>query len=196
MFPGRDALVQRLQQMVLGGPTPGSPELGSVLTQNPEAAIPSLAAAGVMPPDLSQVQPGFAPGGGGFTAENALNPLPMSPSPGVGSLPTPTGTPQAQGGGETIPLPQPRPANASSGEATGAGGQQKSSMDQLMDAMKGVKAPPAPETQKISSPPPPRPNALSANPQLLQLIAQGVQGGPNINPLLLGQALGGGGRRY
>lgn len=114
--------------------------------------------------------------------------------------------PSAVGGPPgSVPLPVPRPPGMptagspldirSQAQQAGAGAQAKApQQDQasnLLKAMQGIKAPPAPGVQNIRSPEVPRPQQLQGNSaQLISALAQAMGGGKGVNPLLLGQALG------
>lgn len=84
------------------------------------------------------------------------------------------------GGGGTAEGRGPPPAQAPGGD--------------LMKALQGVKSPPVPENQRISSPSVPRPNAIPANNNLVQLLMQAMQGGVQPKNLYLEHALYGGRR--
>jgi hypothetical protein len=119
-------------------------------------------------PDPSQMGPG--------------GPMPTGPVPVP--PPRPTGMPmagspldirsQAQKAGESAPPMAAQPDQANS----------------LQKALQGVKAPPAPQVQRISSPSVPRPNAIPNNPAIQQLLLAAAGGNAGFNPLYLGGALG------
>lgn len=96
-----------------------------------------------------------------------------------------------------VPMPAARP---SSTHFAGAGAPREGTPDaqapeaqngNLLNAFRGLKAPPAPVPQKISSPAAVRPNQLPANNNLVQLLAAALGNSSEVKPLLLGSLLGG-----
>jgi len=128
---------------------------------------------------------------------------PALPQPTAGSLPT-LGEDGGYGTPAPVPMPQPRPVIAQGGgfqpilsgagaprEGTPGAQAQGNKTQDLLKAMQGIKAPPPPEAQRVSTPAAMRPNQLPANNNLVQLLAAAMGNSPDIKPVLLGQLLGG-----
>lgn len=144
---------------------PSTPNMESPVS--PEFLAKNMAARGILPPPVD-----IAPGDVGAALTGTTVPMPMArPTMGGGGAPSAPMdiTSDAQKAGEGTPKP---------------GGS-------MMDALKGVKAPAAPEVQRISSPSAPRPTTQIKGGDiiaLLQSLSQGKQGGLDL-PSTLGQAL-------
>lgn len=81
-----------------------------------------------------------------------------------------------------------RPDAQKEAEAAGAApeGQGK---NKIADALKGVKAPPAPATQSIRSPSAPDPRAISPDSKVIQMLLSSFQGGAKDATVRLGDVL-------
>lgn len=133
----------------------------------PEFLAKNAAARGVPPPPVD-----FTPGDVGAALTGSTVPMPQS-RPQMGGPGAPMDiTSEAQKSGVAAPEGQPK------------GG--------LMDALKGVRAPAAPDLQRISSPAAPRPGPAIKGGDiiaLLQSLGAGRGGGGLDLPSTLGQAL-------
>jgi hypothetical protein len=178
----------------LGVPT-GVPQqnLGQMLLSTPARGQPMpmgrpRPSATVIPP------PGTPPEAATTPAETPI----YGPTPLYGPIPdgAPTSTP-------ATPVQAPPPSIPSAGspldiraQAQRAGQPATRPTQQnpndALKALQGIKAPPPPEAQKVSTPHPVRPNQLPANNALIQLLAQVMGGSTDVKPLTLGGALGGG----
>jgi hypothetical protein len=170
---------------VAKGPFPNTPQapLAATIPQNvspvsmtPEALAANAAARGVPPPPVD-----LAPDAGPTDVGAALT-------------------------GNTVPLPRPRPQGTDVGaqsrpgapmditsDAQKAGAGADGKKPSFLDALKGVKAPPNPEVQKISTPAAPRPTTAIKGGDLMALLTalNAAPGAGGIKlPSTLGQALG------
>ncbi len=154
--------------------------IGALMASNPERAAMVLASRGVGPAELMQVaqfSPGFSPLGG----NQEQLPVPIQPDTGPrpdvfqipppmgGGLPPPTTAaapeivPQAAGTPTAGYEPTPPPApinmagyvNASPRPDVTAAAQPQTQISDLLNALKGVQAPPVPEAQRLQTPNPP-----------------------------------------
>lgn len=167
------------------------------MSEAPPGSVPNMGMGEMtLPPAPGGPQPGTpmpAMGGPGAYegSDSPFAPMPMNvPLP----MPRPTmgvpGSP-APAGGEEVPLPRPRPAEAGATDVSAQAQQPGSELQKMASALAGVKMPEAPGIQRISSPPPYRPAAISTgnNTQLIQnaltkqdplallRLAQAIQGG-------------------
>lgn len=170
---------------------------------------------------LTQLLGGGIPGGEGMAPMN-LPPAPVMPPQPIeaatnqiaGTLAANNVAPPGGGGGDgslgaalqgPVPMPQARPAGlgvptpAAPGTPLdlappgGGGGAPKPGGDRLAEALRGVRAPPAPAVQRIVTPAAPRPHGQVSGGGILQLL-QSLHGGtaaPRQLPSTLGSALGG-----
>lgn len=173
--------------------------------QNPAAAADAASKAGIPPPPIADQTPvgtkgdAFAPissiPGTSVQTPQPTNPIVQATTPleaQGAELPNPTvpADPFTPLPNNTKPVVPDQPA-ASPQPATAS-----SIGDRFVNAMKGVKAPAAPETQKVGSPAAPRPTAAIKGGELLALLqmlgASAGQQQPGMRlPSTLGQALGG-----
>lgn len=144
--------------------------IGSMLTKSPEALAPLFAQMGPPPPPRPPMQ-----SGAGFL-----------PGPQPTQTPLPTARPT--GGRPDAPLDLAAVGGMPTGPTAGA--VQPTGAQNLQKALAGVKAPEAPQVQRISSPNAPRPQQIDQRSQIIALIEQ-LMGQRRQPPLRLGQALGG-----
>ena len=176
--------------------------MGEMLRKNPDAVVPQLAAAGVSPPDTSAWNSPFAPHnllrgmfGGGAPAPASMQPA-GPPLGGFSPQPDPalSGgiTPQNLGGyppGPSVALPSamtPITRRTPSGQemtemipkSPERAGGDESKKDQsrvddpFLKALSGVRAPTAPQPQRVFSPNAPRPAAIPTQSMLMSLLQQ------------------------
>jgi hypothetical protein len=129
-----------------GSGGPFNPAMGSLLAQQPEAAIPALAESGIAPPA----------------------------SAGFGDY---------RRASQDLPEGGMAPAKAAP-DGMGA------FASKLQQGLKGVQAPAAPQTQRISSPNAPVPRPLPQNSQVLAMLMNSLSGKAPDVPLGLGALLG------
>lgn len=165
-----------------------TPELGSMMAADPEAAARHLAARGVPPPPL----------GGQLSGPPAFGNSISSPlaAPNLSSFPSPVPVaPQAPSqavtsyGAPSVASGELSPGGDPLAQAEGATGQNK--IGDLAKALSGVKAPANPEFQKIRSPEAPRPSAMPQGSPIAALLAKAVAGDPTAL-MTLRTAIGGG----
>lgn len=158
--------LDRMMSWFMGSQTPINLALGRLLSTNPEGAIPALAQGGVEPPDVT----------GGTEV-----PLPR-PRPGVGDpldIRPPAARPDFYGGSPET-NPNLRPIGSPQGGPD------------MLKALQGVKAPPPPDVQKVSTPGVISGRAPTANPQMMQMLLAAMQGGAgDVKPMTLAGALPG-----
>lgn len=183
---------RQLLQMFMSG---GDPALGATMASNPQAVAAHLAQQGIAPPDLSSE----GGGGGGWGAPAASFQGPTAADMDMNYDPLAAGSPPPQ----AAPMPQPRPNPGISFGGAGApregtpdamryapeGGAPQAGGD-LLKALQDVKAPATPQAQRVSTPAAPRPNALPANNNLIQLLVNAMQANDMNKPLHLADSLG------
>lgn len=170
--------------------------LGSAIGATPHGRVPwnPLTIARGATEAVFGAPPGAPPSLRGATAADADQGYDPSAPPS-----TPSGP---------VPLPPPRPSPQASAQPGAAGSPMdirsqaqkagtppkpatQQNQSDMLKALQGIKAPPAPAVQNIRSPEVPRAAQLQGNSaQLIQALAQAMGGGRGVNPLLLGTALG------
>lgn len=156
--------------------TEGAPLPNGPMPATPPVAPPVQAAPPVAPPAAPPSPFGNVPFlGGPFMTAAGGNPQTTPYSiPGMPGTPLPTGVPAAAGPGapmNILPEAQTNPAAAAAAEQETEKGPSK-----LAKALAGIKAPPAPAVQKVSSPPPARQGAISLSSPVAALLQRAIGG--------------------
>lgn len=183
----------------MGGPFPPSPPSPDIPGAPPSMGPQFNEAFGSVPPSPGYTGVDNVPGVGPVPTTGALPGMPRD----LDSGPTPPGaisTPPLENTRRTVPdilAPLAKPAESAKPPMTPE--QVKKTQEALKGLgglLQGVKAPPAPETQKISSPSLPRTGTIQTGG--LEALLQAMQGragaGAGTTPLRLGNALYAGGR--
>lgn len=189
----------------MGGPFPKTPQPDDALTgpfsANPTAPSPLIPNAGQMTNALPA-----APGYTGVENVPGVGPVPTTGAPlerDLDSGPTPASaiTKKPTQLAANVPLPRPRPEIPAEKPKEAGAKVDPAKQKAIQDALKGMsgllsglKQPPAPETQKISSPSVPRPTGTIQGGGITALINQLTGVAPQVSPLRLGNALYAGGR--
>lgn len=155
--------LDRLLGYFTGGQTPVNLALGRLFATNPEQAIPALAQGGVEPPDIT--------GGTEVPLPRARPPMDIRP--------------EAVQGGFYGGSPETNPNLAPVGGAAPKG-------PDLLKTLQGIKAPPAPDVQRVSTPHPLAGRTPPNNPQMMQMLLAAMQGGAgDVKPMTLASAIPG-----
>jgi hypothetical protein len=188
----------------MGGPFPQAPPSPDDAMMGPYATGNATAPSPLIAPNTGNILPA-PPGYTGVENVPGVGPVPttgIAPEPDLQSGPTPASaiTKAPPTLSEQIPLPRPRPAIPAEAPKPAISDAEK--QKKIQDAMKGMtgmlaglKAPPAPATQHISSPGAPRPAGTIQGGGIAALIQQMMGTAPQAAaPLRLGNALYAGGR--